>query len=178
MTLEIAAITTTGGLLVTASALGTTLGGFFLLLTGLMAVGKRKRDTLVSKQHSKEEEMIKLTMFKVLNEIDQFDCTALALCNAVALPEMERSPVQMSLISMLSPQMGSPLSWADVTNPSAKYQYAAFMGIWASVTSNSTVCSQVFPRCPFPSAEILDFMASTEVLPCQSYLKNVNNVHN
>ncbi|XP_066960156.1 uncharacterized protein [Macrobrachium rosenbergii] len=102
MTIQLAAVGTSGGLLVTASALGTTLAGFFFLLTGIMAAGKRrKRDSLNAPQQIEEEQMVRMMMYKVLNELDQYDCTALALCDAIVLPAGERSPVQSSLINML-----------------------------------------------------------------------------
>ncbi|XP_064080702.1 uncharacterized protein LOC135197599 [Macrobrachium nipponense] len=122
--------------------------------------------------------MVKTMMYKVLNELDLYDCTALALCDAIALPDRERSPVQSSLVNMLSPQSGAPMDWANVSDPSAKYQYAAFMGLWTSVTNRGTTCRQVFSRCPYPPSEILGFMANTDVLPCQSYLKNMDVVKN
>ena len=48
---------------------------------------------------------------------------------------------------------GVPVDWSDINEPISKYQYASFVGLWASI-SNENECENVFPSCPFQVEDV------------------------
>ncbi|KAG7154482.1 uncharacterized protein LOC121856265 [Homarus americanus] len=153
------------------AALALDLVGFLVFTSSFITIGRKKRNT--HDYTDNQESFLQQMLFTVLTDLDDSGCAALALCHASSLPPEQRNPDHTAIIATLSPHPGSPVSWTDFHTPDAKYQYAAFIGLWAGLTANQNQCSHVFPSCPLPPAEITKILANKQV-PCGNGSKTHN----
>ncbi|XP_027228058.2 uncharacterized protein [Penaeus vannamei] len=172
MVLNNTAITTTGGAVASYTALALDVAAVLLVAGAIVSsAGRKKRNAAAATLTGAEERFLQEAVYKVLSDLDDAGCTALALCEASRTPPEKRTPGHMAVIEILSPQTGAPVAWTDINKPKAKYQYAAFIGIWAGLTSAANQCSVAFPTCPLPSNDVIQALTNKE-LPCGSPLSN------
>nr|XP_027228058.1 uncharacterized protein LOC113820007 [Penaeus vannamei] len=172
MVLNNTAITTTGGAVASYTALALDVAAVLLVAGAIVSsAGRKKRNAAAAALTGAEERFLQEAVYKVLSDLDDAGCTALALCEASRTPPEKRTPGHMAVIEIFSPQTGAPVAWTDINKPKAKYQYAAFIGIWAGLTSAANQCSVAFPTCPLPSDDVIKALTNKE-LPCGSPLSN------
>ena len=80
------------------------------------------------------------------------------------------------MILCFSPDIGIPVVWDNFnsTRISSKYQYAAFIGVYAGVKDEIERCRFAFSRCPIEGQEIIDTIAE-KINICAKEIPILNN---
>ncbi|XP_069171621.1 uncharacterized protein [Procambarus clarkii] len=149
----------------TAAALAIGVVGFITIAYNFVPNGKRRRRSVHTNTLNASDDLFHQSLYKVVTDLDDSGCAALALCHASSLPPEARTTDHNTVISALSPEPGLPVSWGDLHTPAAKYQYASLVGQWAALTTNQDQCSRVFPSCPLLPADVIKVLANSHV-PC------------